>query len=457
MKVKINAVLYPQQYANGEQPIFIRIYVASKRSYIASGYSIPSGAWNKQAGDMFESMPTLTKKLKETLSEQEIKAFRKHQKGIILHPKAAKINSEIRGIISELEKIMDKMKHETIPITAEALKKRYEDKDKHHNARQDFLEYIKQAADRKYRNSQIRTSEKYLVLLRKLQTFRQGKPLPVDDLDTALLKDFQLYLKQQGSHQNYIHVNLKTLRTIIQKEAIKEDRIISPDKNPFIFFDMPKVLPTKKERLDEKEIIKIEALDLQVADPLYHIRNAFLFSYYNAGIRIGDLLQLQWGNINSGRLEYFMGKTGKQRSIELQPQALKILQRYQASNPDQTGYIFPFLDSQAKYAKIQSPEDFQKASPELLSFLYSQTESKIASVNQGLKHIAMKAGIKKRLTSHIARHSFADYARKKETSLYDIKNMLGHSKIGITEVYLSDLDTGSMDKAMKQIFNTTKP
>jgi site-specific recombinase XerD len=62
--------------------------------------------------------------------------------------------------------------------------------------------------------------------------------------------------------------------------------------NPFPFFTMPKVLPSMKERLSIEEIERIEALKYPESDILFHIRNVLLFSFYCAGIRIGDMLQL---------------------------------------------------------------------------------------------------------------------------------------------------------------------
>jgi integrase len=289
-------------------------------------------------------------------------------------------------------------------------------------------------------------------MLRKLKKFWPNKPLPIEELTTSFLNDFQLFLIKAGDHQNYIHVNLKALRTIIQKEAIKEDKIIAFEKNPFIWFTMPKVLPSKKEKLDLAEIQRMESLKLTPHDPLFHVRNAFIFSLYNAGIRIGDLLQLRWCNIKpDGRLEYYMGKTGSERSIKLLPQALKILKLYEPTMEDDTDFIFPFLDDTADYSKLITPEDFHKASSELLAFLYNKIESQIALYNKTLKVIAVRSKITKNLSSHIARHSFADLARKK-VSVYDIQKMLGHSTIKVTEVYLKSLDNDAMDKAMNEVF-----
>ena len=374
-------------------------------------------------------------------------------KSIILLPNALKINSDIRAKIGELEGIQIKLEVNRESITSGILKNMVDKKDIAEQSRRDFLLYIDNIIKRKFANKQIRTSEKYSVMLKKLKSFKKDKPLPVEELTTSLLNEFQLYLKNEGSHQNYIHTNLKALRTIIQKEAIKEDKILSPDKNPFIWFTMPKVLPSFKEKLDIKEIQAIESLNLKQDDKLFHVRNAFLFSLYNAGIRIGDLMQLRWCNIkDDGRLEYYMGKTGKERSIKLLPQANKILNEYVTNKEKDSDFIFPFLDNDASYSKLVTPEDFQKTSPQNIASLYHKIESQIVMYNALLKSIAFRAKIKKNLTSHIARHSFADIARKK-VSVYDIQKMLGHSSLKITESYLKSLDNEAMDKAMEKVFN----
>jgi integrase len=451
--VKFKAFLFPKPYANREHPIFIRIYLNRKSSYVSIGYSIPLGAWNSKNSELWESIPTLTKKMKESYSSDQKKELRKLQASIILLPNAYKINSEIRTKIGKLEEILNKLSANQEAISLEILKRQFENTDQLESSKKDFFLFIEEVIKRKYEGKQIRTSEKYSVMLKKLKSFWKKKTLPITELTTSFLNDFQLYLKKEGCHINYIHVNLKALRTIIQKDAIKENKLLSPDKNPFIWFTMPIILPTRKEKLDIIEIGRMEELKLDNNDFLFHVRNAFIFSLYNAGIRIGDLLQLKWGNISeTGRLEYFMGKTGKQRSIKLLPQATEILKLYESSKEKETDYIFPFLNNHAEYSKLSSPEDFQKASPELLTILYNQIESKIAKYNYALKKIATKSKIKKNISSHIARHSFANIARKK-VSVYDIKNMLGQSSIKVAEAYLESLDYDAMDQAMNEVFN----
>jgi len=450
---KFKAFLFPKPYSDGKFPIYIRIYQNRKSSYVSIGHSIPAGAWNEDNDEAWEAMPSLTPKLKATLTKEEQKAFREMQKSIILLPNAQKINSDIRAKIGELESLQNRLSANGAEVSSGILKDKADNKDMAELARRDFLSYIDEVIRKKFAGKQIRTSEKYSVLSKKIKAFRKDKPLPIEELTTSFLKGFQAYLKGEGSHQNYIHVNLKALRTIIQKDAIKEDKILPPEKNPFIWFTMPKVLPTIKEKLDIDEIKRIEDLKLKEDDSLFHVRNAFIFSLYNAGIRIGDLMQLRWSNIKEdGRLEYLMGKTGKERSIKLLPPALNILKLYSPARSKADEYIFPFLKNDAPYAKLVTSEDFQKSSPEQLANLFQSIESQIVKYNALLKSIAFRAKIKKNLTSHIARHSFADIARKK-VSVYDIQKMLGHSSVKVTEGYLKSLDIEAMDEAMEQVFN----
>ncbi len=73
--------------------------------------------------------------------------------------------------------------------------------------------------------------------------------------------------------------------------------------------------------------------------------------------------------------------------------------------------------------------------------------------NRALEKIAEQAGIEDKVTFHVSRHSFADYARTSNMSIYDISKALGHSDIKITQDYLKSFDETSLDKGMEQLFH----
>lgn len=450
---RFKAVLFPKPYADGYHPIYIRIYQKRKSNYISVGRSIPKGAWNTERSELWESKTNLTWELLEKMTKEEHRIFREKQAAIVILPDARKINSQIRLKLKTLESLQNKLTGNQKIIDPKILKNKALKIDPPDKGRWDLLKYIEEIARKKYRIRQIRTSEKYSVLLTKLKAFRKDKAIPPEELTIDFLNDFQSFLKENGYHQNYIYNLLKSLKTIIQKEAIKGNKILTPESNPFIWFSMPKILPSVMEKLDINEIQKIEDLDLDRKQPVFHVRNAFIFSFYLAGISIGDLLQLRWMNITDyGRLNYFQGRTGKERSVKLLPQALKILGIYEADKKNETDYIFPFLEKNEPYSKLLNPEDFQKASPEIINRLIRKLESRITQYNRELKKIAGKAEINKNLTSRIARHSFAGIASAR-VSVYDIHKMIGHSGFRITEVYLKNLDNDAIDGSMEKVFS----
>jgi integrase len=224
------------------------------------------------------------------------------------------------------------------------------------------------------------------------------------------------------------------------------------DKYPFRSHTIPKEIETGKEALDADEIDAIIALEYPEGGWLWHTKNAFLFSLYCAGIRAGDLLRLRWRNIkdNGGRLEYVMGKNHKQKNIPLVPQARAILALYQTAEAKPTDYIFPLLDHNAKYAKYV---DVDTMPIELKKELDKQVYSKNTLLNKHLKSIAFNAKIRKTLSFHISRHSFASLARTKAVPSKVVQEALAHSSLTTTERYLHTFSTAEVGNALQQVFN----
>ena len=74
-------------------------------------------------------------------------------------------------------------------------------------------------------------------------------------------------------------------------------------------------------------------------------------------------------------------------------------------------------------------------------------------INDNIKMIASKAGIKTNISFHIARHSFSEACRASNISIYDISKALGHSSIKVTETYLKGFDDLAVDAAMTKVFD----
>ena len=314
----------------------------------------------------------------------------------------------------------------------------------------------------------IRNWKKYNGFLNKLADFmdrkmKHKKELLFCEITLEFVTRFEAYLRTLHNsrsrkesdkmlHPNTIAVVLNIFRAIIKKGM--ELGYITPDKNPFLVFKCSGV-KTEKEKLDITEINAIEALELEKGSLDWNSRNCFLFSFYCAGIRAGDLVQLRWCNVEGGRLNYQMGKNHKTRNLKLMPQALAILDMYRTKSIKPTDYIFPFMDNRKTYASAIAQADKDTLPSETKKKLFADISAKNSLINKSLKRIAVKAGISKKVSMHISRHSFASVAARKGIESNIVKKLLAHSRLQTTEGYMGEFSTDENDKALESIFETS--
>lgn len=328
-----------------------------------------------------------------------------------------------------------------------------------------FLAFARERAQMIYDNGGWRNWRKYCGLINKLDTFRKKRRMPditVEDFTVDLLTRFDNFLhkweneREPGKllHPNTIEVQFNILRTLVHRAI--EVGIMEASKDPFLVFKY-KGVKTIKEKLSEEEMSRIIALELDEGSLIWHCKNYFLFSYYCAGIRAADLIQLRWRNITeSGRLHYQMGKNHKDRDLVLVEQALEILRYYHTDDAKPDDYIFPLLDNTAEYAKYITQADKDRMKPDLRHLLYQQVSAKNALINKYLKKIAEKAEVTTNLTMHISRHAFAHIAQESGAESSAIKNILGHSNLATTERYMGSFDTSKTDSTLRSLFAKKK-
>lgn len=329
-----------------------------------------------------------------------------------------------------------------------------------------FLQYAKERTQEILDAGGFRNWKKYNGFINKLEGFLTGKDgrvrdLTFGELTPGFMSKFEAYMytlknerdPERKLHPNTLKTNFNIFRSIVNR-AIEIDGLIKPEKNPFFGYSF-KGVTTVKEKLNMDEILIIAELELTPETPIWHCRNYFLFSFYCAGIRAGDVIQLRWCNITSdGRLHYQMGKNHKVRDLILVPQAKEILALYYKPEAKQTDYIFPLLDPTEQYAKAITQEDKDTMPSELKIKLFTQVSAKNAYVNKYLNQLAELAGIEKKISFRLARHSFAKVAKQRGTDNAALKDLMAHSSIKITEGYMGSFDTSENDKALASIFET---
>ncbi len=298
---------------------------------------------------------------------------------------------------------------------------------------QSFIEYYKNELINVEVRLTIKTAENYGVPLRKMIALlkeQNKKDLLFVELTPKWLKDFETHLLSKNA-KNTVSKQLGYVKTIIN-QAIS-DKILSKDSNPFDGYKFV-FEPTEKLKLTEDEFKQIEDLELNPLLRICHARDIFLFMYYTHGMRIGDALFIKVKDVYidglQTRLKYQMQKTKTYKDVLLSTQVLTIVTKYKQDKLG-SSFLFPFLKNELNYLDKR--------------VFKLEKEAKTSIVNNNLKKVAERLGWDIKLTCHIARHTFADNARKKGVNTYSISKALGHTRLATTEQYLKKIDQKSVD------------
>ncbi|ASO05318.1 site-specific integrase [Arenibacter algicola] len=266
--------------------------------------------------------------------------------------------------------------------------------------------------------------------------FVDNDDLSFREIDEALLRRFSLYLKttRKVSQRSVIN-NLIVIRTLYNK-AIRlgiVDRKLYPFGADKIRIKFPE---SEKIGLTREEIQAIEALE-ELTEQQSHARNVWLFSFYLAGMRVGDVLMIKWSDIYDGRLHYRMGKNEKLLSFKLPEKIIALLGRYEKDPRSSEDFVFPEMNN----ADLKNPKD-----------VFNKVKSANKKFNKYLVQIAEKAGINKKLTMHIARHSFGNISGDK-IPIQMLQKLYRHSTVTTTINYQANFMHRETDDALEKVIN----
>jgi len=405
---------------------------------------------------------TRDRKLKRVKTGLEVKKADWNQKAKnYKHFRSSSDNAEVyndmlQGFLNKYKETYEELKEEGAASSENIILKV-----KSGEVSESFLKYAEERTQEIFDLGGIRNWKKYNGFCNKLKAFlkkSRKSDVTFAELTYKFMTKFDAYLHtipnernpEQKLHPNTIQVNFNIFKTLINN-AIKAG-LMKPEDNPFLNFKC-KGVKTEKEKLNADELEKVKALDLKEGSLAWNCRNAFMFSFYCAGVRCGDLLQLRWCNITSeGRLNYQMGKNHKERNLPLVPEAMEILKMYYRDGMKPNAYIFPFLNQDAIWFKYDTQEKKDRMPSELKRKMFEAIGCKNALINKKLAEIGRLAGIEKRISFHISRHSFAKAAKEKGLDNMEVKELLAHTNISTTQKYMGSFETQRTDEAMRKVF-----
>ena len=297
----------------------------------------------------------------------------------------------------------------------------------------DFVTFMQQQIQEKRACNKVKTSVNYHSALRSFNRFLEAKGhstrIPFELLTDELVTDYEAYLLQErGITKNSSSFYLRALHAVY-KRGVDSFRLRLPDPFSHAYTGVDK---TDKRAVNLDIIVKLMKCNV-IDTRLEFCRDLFVFSFFARGIAFIDLVKLKKGNLVNGRLIYHRSKTGHLLSVKVEKNMLAIINKYTRKEDD---YLFPILKTD--------------------TFTPKAYWSALRMYNLHLKELSAKAGIHVKLTSYVARHSWATEAMRQHVPLRVISESMGHSNEKTTSIYLSSLDNREVDKATRKILDAVR-
>ena len=260
--------------------------------------------------------------------------------------------------------------------------------------------------------------------------------LTIGDLSTSTINDLRSHLKNRASIST-ITVYLRYMKAVWNFSA--SNGWVNKDNSPFTGVKLPSTLKRKRALVKEQlRMIK----DYATNDALTQRAIDFFFiSYYSNGINFKDLLHLKSTNIKDGYIEFFRAKTRNsvarsQQTIQvsIEPQLQALLDKWAKIDLTKDDYIFPFIDDTMSESRRQRVVD-----------------QFIQNTNKHLDIVGKKLDLPLKLTTYVARHSFASRIALSSLNPFVVKELLGHATVQQSETYISTLDTSVSRIAAKLV------
>lgn len=380
MKAIFRAVFYLRSnYVNkeGKTPVMLRIYLNNERLSIGStGIAVQQSQWDRE---------------KERLKGRTTEAL--------------STNLELDNIQSGLQTIFKKVEM-TDEMSLERIKSEYLGKKEDVDTLMSlFNKHNSDVARQVGVSVEAATLQKYNVCKKHFSNFLRDKygrsDIRLSELGYIVIHDFDIYLRTVvGQNPNTATRMMKTFKTI----TILGRKLGVLHHDPFlnIRFHME---PVNRGFLTDEEILKIANKDFGIGR-LELVRDVFVFSCFTGLAYIDVYNNLAPENIVTLNGKQWIMTKRQKTSVETNVLLLDIPKSIIAKYSGKTyrdGKLFPMLTNQ--------------------------------KLNSYLKEIADICGIKKNLTFHLARHTFATMSLSKGVPIESVSKMLGHTNIKTTQIY----------------------
>lgn len=292
-----------------------------------------------------------------------------------------------------------------------------------HEQIEDYLHYL-----RVERGLSDNTIKSYRQDLDEAGAFFDKRAGSITKVDQFVILNFLESLQKQHKAPNTIIRAVSTLRRffqyLVQFHVIKDD--------PMLKVDSPKKAQTLPDVLTIAEVNKLLAVP-DTSKKLGVRDRAILETLYATGLRVSELVNLKLGDLHLPmNLLQTIGKGDKERIIPISDVAVDWLNQYM------------------KTTRVQLLDG--KSNTEYLFLNAHGRQLTRQAIWQMIKKYVNQAGIKRHVTPHTLRHSFATHLLENGADLRIVQELLGHSDISTTQIY-----THISHKHLTEVYNKFHP
>ena len=248
---------------------------------------------------------------------------------------------------------------------------------------------------------------------------------PVEQTDHTKLKDYLVFIQRFNYSKTTLSRKIAAIRTFYR--FLYREKII--ETNPANSVHAPKKNKTLPKFLTGKEIEQI-LNNIKIETPAGYRNRTILELLYATGMRISELSNLNFGNLNLEENEItVMGKGAKERIVLVSTRAKDFLEKY--------------LKTVRYMVKEEGePPEENEDSPVFIN----KTGYRLQP--QSIKKIELP----KKVTPHVFRHSFATKLLENGADLRVVQELLGHASISNTQIY-----THVSTERLKAVYDSTHP
>ncbi len=295
------------------------------------------------------------------------------------------------------------------------------------DALRQFLEYIEIEKGRS-----LKTVENYGRYIRRF--IEQQKIATLEDITEESVRSFRLWLNRQPGSNHRTKETMKkrtqnlyliALRGFLKYYSIREYSVLVPEK-----IELAKLPDREIDLITEAELTRLrETPNLSTLKGLRD--KAIIELFFSTGLRVSELTGLTRDiDLSDGSFSV-RGKGEKVRIVFVSSDAETAVNQYLKERKDIDNALFVQVANKSGEKTLQNRDSLQ-LSPR--------------SIERMIKQYSIEAGISKKVTPHVLRHSFATNLLKNGADLRSVQALLGHANITTTQVY-----THVSDKHLKEV------